>query len=254
VILDEVDALLRANKGGELLYNLSRFEMEPETGLSLILVSQRDVTPHMDEATRSTIKRTNTLVLEPYGLEAMEAIVNLRTKLAFLPGAVPPKVAELVADIASRKGDARLAIELLAAAGTNANDRGAEEVSAEDVRTAKASIHSELPEHKLRELPMHELYVLLAIARRLSRSQESYATTGEVLDTYALIAEEYEEAARGSTQFWQYLKNLEGYGFVDMRKSSKGHVGTTHLISLPDAPAAELEPWIKSLVEEKKAQ
>lgn len=252
VILDEVDALLRNPKGLELLYTLSRFETEGETGLSLILVSQRDITQYLDEATASSLKRTNTLELEGYGMQAMQAIVGLRVRLAFLPGAMPPHVAELVADIASRKGDARLAIELLASAGTNANDRGAEQVSAEDVRTAKATIHSELPEHKLRELPAHELYVLLAIARRLARSDESYTTTGEVQDAYSLVAEEFEDTPRGGTQFWQYLKNLEGYGFVDLRKSSKGHIGTTHLISLPDAPAAELEPWLHEIVTQQR--
>ncbi len=250
VILDEVDSLLRTPRGPELLYNLSRFEMEPETGLSMILVSQRDITQYLDEATQSTLRRSNMIELQPYGVQAMEAIVELRVKLAFLPGAMPDRVAELVADIASRKGDARLAIELLSAAGTNANDRGADRVSAEDVRTAKATIHSELPEHKLRELPIQELYVLLAVARRLVRSEESYAVTSDVQDAYALVAEEYEDKSRGATQFWQYLKNLEGYGFVDLRKSSKGHLGTTHLISLPDAPAAELQTWLERLVAE----
>lgn len=254
IILDEVDALLRSNKGPELLYNLSRFEAEPETGLSLIMVSQHDISKYVDEATRSTLRRSNTIELQPYGVEAMQAIVDMRVKLAFIPGAVPPRVAELVADIASRKGDARLAIEILAAAGTNANDKGADQVSAEDVRTAKATIHSELPEHKLRELPAQELYVLLAVARRLARSDDAFAVTGKVQDTYALIAEEYGDTARGGTQFWQYLKNLEGYGFVDLRKSSRGHIGTTHLISLPDAPAAELETWLEGIVRDAKKE
>jgi archaeal cell division control protein 6 len=245
-----VDALLK-NKGSDLLYSLSRFGTEGGVrGISAIAISQRDIFKQLDEATASTFKRTNTILLDPYGKEAMDAIVAQRVKLAFHTGTLSADVADLVADIAARKGDARLAIEMLHAAGMLANDEGIETVTPEHVRTAKASIHSELPEHKLRELPLHELLVLLSVARRLLSTGAAYVTTGDSYDAYKLAAEEHEEKPRGLTQYWEYLKYLESYGFLDLKKSGKGHAGTTHFISLPDAPAKELVEWLQALVTE----
>ncbi len=182
----------------------------------------------LDEATRSTVKGTNTIALEGYERDPMQRIVDQRVKLAFHPGMIPEDVGNLVADIGAEKGDARLAIEVLAAAGTNADDRGEELVTAEDVRVAKAAKMSEFPEQKLRELPLHELLVLLSVARRLAKSGDAYATTGPVESTYQVACESANEKPRGHTQFWTYMKNLASYGFLHLQISSAGHAGTTH--------------------------
>src|SRR6185369_1323839 len=60
VILDEVDALLRAD-GSNLVYDLTRFNSETGpawTGVSLILVSQENVLGGLDPAALSTFKTT----------------------------------------------------------------------------------------------------------------------------------------------------------------------------------------------------
>jgi archaeal cell division control protein 6 len=252
VILDEVDVLLK-NKGADLLYSLSRFGQEGGVkGVSAIAISQRDIFKQLDEATASTFKRTNMITLEPYGKEAMDAIVTQRVKLAFHAGTVGEDVADLVADIASKKGDARLAIEILHHAGILANDEGNDQLTAEYVRKAKATIYSELPEHKLRELPRHELLVLLSVARRLAKTGAAYIMTGDAYEAYTLESEGHDEKPRGLTQYWDYLKSLESYGFLDLKKSGKGQAGTTHFISLPDAPAAELVQWLEAVVAEAR--
>lgn len=249
VILDEVDVLLKEKGESDLLYSLSRFEVPNHPGaLGVILVAQKDVVPMLDEATRSTVKGTNTIALEGYERDPMQRIVDQRVKLAFHPGMIPEDVGNLVADIGAEKGDARLAIEVLAAAGTNADDRGEELVTAEDVRVAKAAKMSEFPEQKLRELPLHELLVLLSVARRLAKSGDAYATTGPVESTYQVACESANEKPRGHTQFWTYMKNLASYGFLHLQISSAGHAGTTQLISLPDAPAFQVRDKIVQIV------
>lgn len=249
VILDEADVLLKGES--DLMYALSRFEVQNRPdALSLALVAQKDVIQLLDEATKSTMKATNTIELSGYDWKPMRAIVDQRVNLAFHPGMLPEDVAELVTDIGAAKGDARLAIEVLSAAGTNANDRREEQVTAEDVRVAKSAKFSEFPEGKLRELPLHELLVLMALSRRLAKTGNAYATTGEVESAYAVVSESAEEKPRAHTQFWTYLKNLNAIGFLDLRISGEGHAGTTQLISLPDVPAAELRDKLQELIQD----
>ncbi|MHB8633873.1 MAG: Cdc6/Cdc18 family protein, partial [Thermoplasmatota archaeon] len=112
VILDEVDALLRAD-GGNLVYDLTRFNDEAGpswTGVSLILVSQENVLSQLDAASLSTFKQSNAHEFRGYEANDLEAIVHQRVQLAFQPGAVPDDVGQLVADQAAGEGNARLAI------------------------------------------------------------------------------------------------------------------------------------------------
>ena len=260
VILDEVDALLRAD-GSNLVYDLTRFNDEVGqhwVGVSLVLISQQQVLEHLDDAALSTFGRGNVYKMEPYVGEQIEGIIEQRVGLAFQPGTVEPDVVGLIGDIAGQApggsrggpGDARLGIELLRLAGVHADDERRDMVVADDVRTAKASTYSVVTETKLRDQPKHPLLVLMALARRLARDGGAYATTGEVEKTYALVAEEHDETARGHTQFWKYLKQLEDAGFLYAKLSGKGQAGTTQWLSIPDVPTHILEEKISGILAE----
>lgn len=251
VILDEVDALLRAD-GSDLVYDLTRFNDESGpgwVGVSLMLISQHDILAQMDEAALSTFKK-NVVHVEPYGSPALEAIVRQRVELAFQPGSVDDDAACLIADIAAEEGNARLAIEILWKAGLNTDDHHRDLVSAEDVRTAKADVSSHITDVKLRQLAKHPQLVLLALARRLRKDESAYATTGAVEEMYQLICEEYNEDPRGHTMFWKYLKQLQDAGMILARLSGKGQAGTTQHISIPDAPATMVEERVGKLLTE----
>lgn len=249
VILDEADVLLRQESN--LFYYFSRFESGTRTpALSVIAVSQTDIHKRLDEASASSFPATNRIKLEGYGHDPMRAITDQRIDLAFHKGTVSEDVAELVADMGAAKGDARRVIQVLHAAGNRANLEARDEVAAEDARVANEEIFGELPDFKLRELPLHELLVLLALARRLARSGEAFAITGDVEDVYQLVCEEFEENPRGHTQFWQYLRNLASYRFIDLKRSGKGQAGTTMLISLPDVSAVKFKGKLVEIVGE----
>jgi archaeal cell division control protein 6 len=102
-------------------------------------------------------------------------------------------------------------------------------------------------------MPKHPLLVLLALARKL-RHGEAYATTGAVESAYKVACEEFGETARAHTQFWKYLKQLEGAGFLLSRLSGKGQAGTTQLLSIPDAPAKAVEEQVLALLRKPKPQ
>jgi cell division control protein 6 len=242
LILDEADALLQ-KAGSDLVYQFTRFGQGEAKAprVNLLLVSMRDdLLMQMDEAARSTFKRSNVLRLEPYTAEQLADILADRVRRGFVAGTVTDDVVELIADIAAEEGDARYAIELLEHAGRLADSEQSEWVQAEHVRAAKANTRSFVTESKLRPLPRHQLFVLVALSRRLRRTGNSYAVTGEVEDVYRIVAEEHAETARGHTQFWKYLKELEGAGWIRIKKSMGGTEGKTQRISLPDVPAKVL--------------
>ena len=110
----------------------------------------------------------------------------------------------------------------------------------EHVRAAKAETYSVVTETKLKNLGKHQLITLLSIAKRLNKDGTAYANTGEVEKTYAITCEEYNEKPRAHTMFWNYLKEIENAGFISIKLSGEGQLGTTQLISLPDIPAKVL--------------
>ncbi len=239
VVLDEVDALLKKDSSN-LIYDLTRFSDESlieKIPVSLILISQKDIVPLIDPATLSTFKRSNILLLGKYTHDELYDIVRQRVDLAFHGDTINEDCIDLIADIASEWGDARFAIELLWKAGIAADHQHVEIVTPEHVRAAKAETYSIVTESKLKNLDRHQLFTLYAVAKRLKKDGTAYVNTGEAEKTYAITCEEFNERPRTHTMFWNYLKEIEGAGFINIKPSGKGHLGTTQLISLPDIPA-----------------
>jgi len=250
LVLDEADALLKKS-GSNLIYNLTRFTDETiktDNPISIIMVSQKDVLSELDSSTLSTFKRSNTLVLDKYARDELCDIVTQRVGLAFHNDTVSSDSVDLIADIASEFGDARFAIELLWKAGMAADQQHVQLVVPEHVRAAKAETYSIVTETKLQNLGKHQLIALLSIAKRLKKDGTAYANTGDVEKTYAITCEEYSEEPRAHTMFWNYLKEIENAGFITMKLSGKGQLGTTQLISLPDVPAEVLKGKLEGLL------
>jgi cell division control protein 6 len=239
LVLDEADALLKKS-GSNLVYNLTRFTdetMKTDNPISVIMISQKDVLSELDLSTLSTFKRSNTIILDKYTRDELNDIIDQRVKLAFHSHTVSLDSIELIADIACEWGDARFAIELLWKAGMSADQQHVQLLVPEHVRAAKAETYSVVTETKLKNLGKHQLLTLLSIAKRLNRDDTAYANTGDVEKMYAITCEEHEEKPRAHTMFWSYLKEVENAGFIHIKLSGKGQLGTTQLISLPDIPA-----------------
>jgi archaeal cell division control protein 6 len=250
VVLDEADALLKKS-GSDLIYNLTRFSDETfqdKIPVSLLLISQHDVLPLLDTAALSTFKRSNLINLDKYNREELYDIITQRVQLAFHQATVEEDSIELIADISEEWGDARFAIELLTKAGRAADQNHRTEVTPEFVRAAKAETYSVVTETKLRNLERHQLLTLDAIAKRLQIDGTAYVLTGDAEKTYALVCEEHEETPRAHTMFWHYLKEIETAGFITLKMSGKGQLGTTQLISLPDIPAEIVRQKIDELL------
>jgi cell division control protein 6 len=249
VVLDEVDVLLKKTKSSDIIYHFSRFNeegIESKKLLSLILISQKNIYDMLDSPSISTFKRGNIVKLDKYSRDELLAILEQRIELAFHPDSVELEVGDLIADIASELGDARYAIEILEKAGMLADENKEGLVSFEHARGAKAEIYSTVTTSKLTDLDKNRKLILIAISRSLRK--KAYTTTGDVEKNYAVICEEFKEKQLGHTQFWKHIRGLDDIGIISAKKSSKGLVGTTTLISLPDIPAKVLEEKLMNMV------
>jgi cell division control protein 6 len=250
LVLDEADALLKKS-GSNLLYDFTRFTdetMKVDNPISIIMVSQKDILLDLDSSALSTFKRSNVLKLGKYSRDELYDIILQRSDLAFHANTVSSESVNLIADIASEFGDARFAIELLWKAGIYADEQHVQLLVPEHVRAAKAETFSVVTETKLKNLGKHQLLTLLAIAKRLGKDETAYVNTGDVEKTYAITCEEYHEKPRAHTMFWNYLKEIENAGFISMKLSGKGQLGTTQQISLPDIPANVIKEKLETLL------
>lgn len=240
IVLDEADVLLKKS-GSDLIYSLTRLQEEDQEmlgAISVILVSQKHIMDHMDKASISTFKRTNLLEFGKYEREALQLIVEQRMGMAFHLNVVEEGVSEMISSMAEDYGDARFAIELLWKAGLVSEEQGCDSVTAEHARYAKAEVKPFIFEDTISQLNVHEQLMLLAASRLLKRS--AYCSTGELEESYQALCEEVGKKPLGHTQFWQYMKELNAFGIITTKKSGRGTVGNTTLITIEDVPVSEL--------------
>ncbi|MGA1819873.1 MAG: Cdc6/Cdc18 family protein [Thermoplasmatota archaeon] len=246
IVLDEADVLLKRS-GSDLVYSFTRVQEEdPELlgALSLILISQKSIVQLMDRASLSTFKRTNVIEFGKYDREVLKQIVDQRVDLAFHPNVVEEGVSEMIASMSEEYGDARFSIELLEKAGMVAEEKGADMVVPEHARWAKAEVKPFVFEDTIHQLNVHEQIMLLAASRLLKNS--AYCSTGELESEYQALCEQINKRPLGHTQFWQYMKEMDAFGLITTKRSGKGTVGNTTLITIQDVPVMELIEFLES--------
>ncbi|MHA1903018.1 MAG: ORC1-type DNA replication protein [Candidatus Thorarchaeota archaeon] len=252
LILDELDYFIR-QKGADILYNLTRLmddKLNASQRLSMIGVGRNiplDETL-FDKSTLSTLQR-NALYFGKYPSEALYDILQDRIQVAFEEGAVMKETLELICEIASDRGDARYAIELLWRAGKQADSSDSRVIIPDYVRKAKADTHPELRKEIFAALPKQNKLLLLSAARQLKEIRSAYVTIGEVEEMYKAVCEEYDEEPRAHTQVWEWVQDLNAHGVIDTKRSGAGQRGQTTLIGLSDIPAELLEHFLLGLLE-----
>lgn len=251
VVLDEADYLIKKGEV-DLIYQLTRFSdgAESSATVSVMLISQYSILDRLDEASRSTFRRTNTVTFNRYTRDELFRITSARAEEAILPGRISEDAIGLIADNAAEYGDARVAIELLDRAANIAEGDDKGEIDPEHVRAAKAMIYSTVSENKLRSLDRNHKVVLLAVARAMKTNSAIPTSVAE--KTYAVVCEEYGIPPRKHTQFWQYIQDLEGLGVL--RTKVVNEVGRTTMISLSDIPSKVLSEKMVSLMEDDSGE
>ncbi|MHA1222715.1 MAG: ORC1-type DNA replication protein [Candidatus Heimdallarchaeaceae archaeon] len=252
LILDEIDYLI-SRTGTDFLYTLLRIsEMTEKQHMSYIFIARNlNFTQQLDASTQSSFQ-SNHISLERYSELDLQDIIRSRSELAFFEGAITADAIELIADISSKSGDARYAIELLWGSGQCADDETSPVVYPDHVRKAKALIHPEIRREIILTLSLHQKLLLLAIIRKLKHTKNAYISTNDAISTYRLICEEYEEEPRKHTQIWSYLKELSKQDIVSTKLSGEGMRGKTTLITISDISVETIELFLVKAIENQK--
>jgi cell division control protein 6 len=133
----------------------------------------------------------------------------------------------------------------------NAESDGRRELRADDVQRAATELPSTHADGLVDELNLHQLLVLLAIARRLRRAD--HITSGDIDQLYAVVCEEHDADARSHTTIWKIVKELEARGLVATRVApvGSGRGRTTH-VTMPTVLPADLIPRIEDAVPRRR--
>jgi cell division control protein 6 len=251
LILDELDYFIR-QKGADILYDLTRLtddRLNAPQRLSIIGVGRQIPLDErlFDQSTLSTLQR-NILRFKKYDSKALYDILTERKDKAFLDGTVMDETLQVICDIASERGDARYAIELLWRAGKQADRNSVKTVIPDFARQAKSDTHPELRKEVFTALPIQSKLLLLAAARQLKEVRSAYITMGEVEEMYRTVCEEYGQEPRAHTQVWEWIQDLNAHGVVDTKRSGTGQRGQTTLIGFSDVPAELLEHFLLDLL------
>ncbi|ALL01686.1 ORC complex protein Cdc6/Orc1 [Pyrodictium delaneyi] len=261
ITLDEFDYFIEV-AGNDAVYFLVRtYDEHPELTkrISYIFIT-RGLTSlsRLDSATESYLVR-NVIHFKPYTSAELFDILKYRSSEAFYEGTISDDVlnyiSELVGVDTGGSGNARLALEILMLAGTEADNEGSPTVTIEHVRRAFAKTNPNLSimiNDVIKHLPLHELLILLAAIRSLRHSSEAYVRIGEVEEEYQRICEEIGEKPRRHTQVYEYVMDLKKRGIIDARVSGKGYRGKSTLIGISIGPLELLEKHITEIIEYKR--
>jgi cell division control protein 6 len=253
--LDEVEMLLR-EEGSEPLYLFSRVGEErlkiPRVS-TIFIFRNLEILDALDASTRSSLLG-NIIHLKEYDYNQLYDIIKYRASLAFRPDVLMEDAIQLIADIASERGDARYALDILWRAGKYAEAENASQVAPEHVRKAAASVYPTIRREHLEFLEQHSKLILLALAQALDVEKSAYVTSGILNDYYRMVCEEYDLEPRSYTSFWEALQRLDDLGIVKIRVVSEGSKGRKSYISLPGIPTSILREELKPLLPSKKTR
>ncbi len=252
LVLDEIDYLI-SRTGTDFLYTLLRIsEMTTKQWISHIFIARNlNFIHQLDASTQSSFQSSH-ISLDKYSETDLRDIIRSRAELAFYDGVITSDSIELIADIASRSGDARYSIELLWGAGQCADDESSPIVYPDHVRKAKALIHPEIRREIILTLSLHQQLILLGIIRKLKHTKNAYISTNDAISSYKLVCEEHKEDARKHTQVWTYLKELTKQDIISTKISGEGMRGKTTLISIPDISLESIEVFLERTIENQK--
>ena len=117
------------------LTELSKISRSYQAFSCMLISKSLDYLSKVDPSTRKSLPES-VVVLEPYSAEQLYDMLLYRSKEAFREGAVDDMSLQMAAELASVRGDARFAVELLYVAGKFAQRAGSERVSPRHVKLA----------------------------------------------------------------------------------------------------------------------
>jgi cell division control protein 6 len=242
IILDEIGYL---RDGGDLLYSLFRISEGSGARPPAIILISREWTPDylLDRSISSFI--TIRIALEPYTKEEIMDILRYRAEIGLFSGSYDDDILSMIAEIAARSSDARLALSMLYQSAMFAEANKSDRITPEHVRMAISMDQPLTDRRALMSLELHEKVLLLAISNLLEKSSDAWIPMGKVEEEYRMLCEMYGIPPFKHTALWRRIKSLDKAGFITTRRSGKGVKGQTTLISLEGAPSSSISSELK---------
>jgi len=231
-VLDEVDALIKA-KGDAVLYELTRINENLKFGRVSILGISNNLRfkELLDPRVLSSLSEEEA-VFRPYSAPELHDILQERSKLAFLDGALGAGVINLCSALAAAEhGDARRALDLLRVAGELAERNSEKHVNEEHVRQAQEKIEQDRVVEVLKTLPLHSKLVLFGVYL-IKKTNSNGSITGDVFEVYKELCGQLGVEVLTQRRVSGLINELDIMGGLNARVVSFGRYGRTKKVSL----------------------
>jgi cell division control protein 6 len=201
-------------------------------------------TDFLDPRVKSSLGEEE-IVFPPYDANQLRDILEHRSQIAFVDGALTEEVIPLCAAFAAQEhGDARRALDLLRTAGELAERDNTDRVEERHVRQAQEKIEIDRVVEVVRTLPQQSKLVLFAIIL-LEKEGAHNINTGEVYNVYKQLCGELDADVLTQRRVTDLISELDMLGIVNAVVVSKGRYGRTKEISL-SVPLEETESVLMS--------
>jgi archaeal cell division control protein 6 len=213
IVFDEAEQLLKNEDTKDLLYDLSRLNEQAQLLIGLIFISNDNMfLSFLDDRIRSSLN-ASVLNFEKYTHQQLKQILTQRAKFAFMSNVLDEDVIGLCAANASKKGDARLAIDILLKSARFAEKENSQKVKVQHVRRA---FEQEVPVKVEITSTLSEQEKLI-----LGLLSKSDLNSGEI---YQKLSKQFAERT-----LRQAITDLEEKKLVEIEKIQKGK-GFTRII------------------------
>lgn len=242
LILDEVYALLQDEI--ESFLHLTE-EFRAGHRFSIVMISRPSewnvmISPEISQ------RISDVIYYQHYDQHQLIEILKYRAGLALKDEAYDDEIIELIAQISLSTNNLRHGLEILHRAGRIADRSNSSEIKPEMIRLAQSSVYPELKAEFLLDLDVHELYVLLGVARKLLEKSQAATSFIDAYESYKLVCDEYEELRKSQQDFTKMIRSLVSIGVLITLDSKNERKISRKRITISDVPASILKERIEN--------
>ena len=230
IILDEIDYLGDDDK---ILYEIPRASANDyveNSKVGLIGISN-DYTyrQNLSPKVKDTLQERE-IHFPTYEAPELRTILNDRIEKGMDEDAVGQGVVSKCSALAAKDtGSARQAIDLLREAGNVADQDGREEITIDDIESAKYQVERGQLRDGISNLTDHGKYVLLSLASAYEHSEEPQRLK-QILSAYETVCEKNATDPLSEYRVRDHLSDLKMLGFVEKDKENKGMSGGRYYV------------------------
>jgi len=183
IALDDFDSFLRSvRKKTSMIYDILKGHESGRGNIYLILAGVEEFSPHFEETwIRNYIWRTKT-TYRPYEYGEMRDIIQSRAQGAFVPGAMNHDDVLIASRMTAKfgYGSARYGLELMLAAGREADWENSELVTPEHFRVAQTRMEAVMEQGEFRRLSNSARTLLRKVASTSASEDRAYFKLSEL--------------------------------------------------------------------------